>query len=218
MGKICVRSFSPELRKKNEETRTITFVASDGSRDSSHTVLNVDGWDLSRFEKNPVIGYNHDIYGGWYGGDVDHVIGKGRAYIEDKQLLVDITFEPKEINELAEKVFQKILFGSISAVSVGFIPIGKGAWGMGDEAPGEANETYYYAGQQLLEISVVNIPSNANATKKGDDPQEVELEELRAQAVETPKVEDSETKDADDVELFNRLKLKKAAAKAALSI
>ena len=211
MSKIKVRSFTPEIRKKDEENRAITFVASDGSRDSAHTVLNPEGWDLSRFEKNPIIGYNHDIYGGWSGNDADKVIGKGRAYIEDKKLMVDITFEPKEINELAEKIYQKILFGSINAVSVGFLPLGKGAWGKGSEGPGEENETYYYAGLQLLEISVVNIPANGNATKKGEDPAEAELEELRQEAGQKRDIDENTAENA------NRLKLLKAAAQAALS-
>ena len=227
MSKILVRSFTPEIRKKDEDTRTITFVASDGSRDSAHTVLNQDGWKLDRFNKNPVIGYNHDIYGGWSGNDVDKVIGKGNAYVEDKKLMVDITFEPKEINQLAEKVYQKILFGSLNAVSVGFMPVGKGAWGKGDEGPGEKNETYYYAGQELLEISVVNIPANGNATRKGEDPDEEELKALREEAAQEdpenpkPSVEDDEaTRQAKEAEekqaLQDEFELTMAAAEAAL--
>lgn len=218
MDKIKVRAFAAEIRKKNEETRTITFVASDGSRDSAHTVLNQQNWDLTRYNANPIIGYNHQIYGSWNPGDADFVIGKGRAYVEDDKLMVDITFEPKEINELAEKVYRKILFGSINAVSVGFLPIGRGAWGKGDEGPGEKNETYYYAGQQLLEISVVNIPANANATKKGEDPNEEELRELRAQAAEDPK-DPKDPKEPEDrgFELDDEFELTMAAAEAALS-
>ena len=213
MSKILVRSFTPEIRKKDEETRTITFVASDGSRDSAHTVLNQDGWKLDRFNKNPVIGYNHRVYSAWDTKDADFVIGKGYAYVKDKKLMVDITFEPKEINELAEKVFQKILFGSLNAVSVGFVPVGKGAWGKGEEGPGESKETYYYAGQELLEISVVNIPANSNATRKGEDPEEAELEELRKEGA--PETKET-TEEVDEVANANKLKLIKAAASAAL--
>jgi hypothetical protein len=181
MDKILVRAFVPEIRKKNTDTRTVTFVASDGSRDSAHTVLNQAGWDLNRFNANPVIGYNHEVYGAWDTKDVDFVIGKGRAYVEYNTLLVDITFEPKEINELAEKVYQKVLFGSLNAVSVGFLPLGNCHWGEGEEARGEERETYYYAGQELLEISVVNIPANANATRKGEDLAAEELAALYAE-------------------------------------
>lgn len=198
MDKILVRAFVPEIRKKNTDTRTVTFVASDGSRDSAHTVLNQAGWDLKRFNSNPVIGYNHEVYGAWDTKDVDFVIGKGRAYVEDNTLLVDITFEPKEINELAEKVYQKILFGSLNAVSVGFLPIGKGAWGKGEEGPGEDRETYYYAGQELLEISVVNIPANANATRKGEDRAAEELEALRKEAEKQPEDPKDPKDDGED--------------------
>lgn len=181
MDKILMRAFVPEIRKKDTGARTVTFVASDGSRDSAHTVLNQAGWDLKRFNANPVIGYNHEVYGAWDTKDVDFVIGKGRAYVEDGKLLVDITFEPKEFNELAEKVYQKVLFGSLNAVSVGFLPLGKGHWGEGEEARGEERETYYYAGQELLEISVVNIPANGNATRKGEDLAAEELAALYAE-------------------------------------
>ena len=181
MDKILMRAFVPEIRKKNTDTRTVTFVASDGSRDSAHTVLNQAGWDLNRFNANPVIGYNHGVYGAWKPEDVDFVIGKGRAYVEDGKLFVDITFETAAMNPLAEKVYQKVLFGSLNAVSVGFIPLGNGHWGEGEEARGEERETYYYAGQELLEISVVNIPANANATRKGEDLAAEELAALYAE-------------------------------------
>ena len=182
MNKVFTRTITPEVLASGE-SRKVTFVASDGTRDTAGTVLNQDGWDLERFNNNGIIGYQHKVYGSYDGTDnPDNVIGKGHAYLEDGKLMVDVEFEPKEINELAEKVYQKILFGSLNAVSVGFLPIGKGAWGKGDEGPGEERETYYYAGQELLEISVVNIPSNSNATRKGEDCAKEELEALRAEA------------------------------------
>ena len=49
---------------------------------------------------------------------------------------------------------------------MGFAEIGKGAYGTGTEARGGADETYYFAGQELLEFSIVNIPSNPDATKR----------------------------------------------------
>ena len=61
MENVRFRTIATEVRKKNEETRTITFVASDSSRDSAHTVLNQGGWDLTRFTRNPIIGYNHQV-------------------------------------------------------------------------------------------------------------------------------------------------------------
>ena len=215
MDNVKIRNFSAEIRKTNEETRTVTFVASDESRDSAHTILLQEGWDLSRFEKNPIIGYNHQIYSSWKPEDVDFVIGKGHAYVEDGKLLVDITFEPAAINELAEKVYQKVLFGSINSVSVGFIPI-KGHWSDKEgEGPREKNETYYYDQMQLLEISVVNIPANGNANKKGDGKVEDELKELRDAAISAAASKSNEPS-AEEKANENRLRLIKAAASAAL--
>ena len=172
-----------ELRAEGEARRA-TFVASDGSRDSYRTVLNVDGWDLKRFNRNGVIGYNHGIS---YSNDPDNIIGKGKAYLEgtgkDRKLMVDIEFEPAGINELADKVWAKLQFGSLNAVSVGFRPIGKGTFGKGEEGPGGANETYYYAGQELLEVSVVGIPANPNALKR-EEGEADELEALRKEALQ----------------------------------
>ena len=199
MPKVHYRSFSSELRKKDEESRKVTFVASTSARDAAGTILNQDGWDLRRFNSNGIIGYQHDVYGGWSGSNPDKVIGKGRAYVEDGQLLVDIEFEPAEINELADKIYKKILFGSLKAVSVGFLPLGKGSWGKGEEAIDGKNPTYYYAGQELLEVSVVNIPSNPEALKKALDAQEEELQELRKEAQEPDPKPKPEPDPADEV-------------------
>jgi len=214
MSEIHYRTLSSEIRKRNEETRTITFVASDGARDAAGTVLNQEGWNLQRYEKNPIVGYQHEVYGGWDGADPDNVIGKARAYVEDGQLLADITFEPKDVNERAEKIYKKLLFGSLNAVSVGFRSIGKGKWGQGDEAIDGSNPTYYYAGQELLEISVVNIPSNPNAVRRA---MEYEQNELKA-LMEAEKPEPAPEPQPEDrsVENANKLKLLKAAATAAL--
>lgn len=151
-----VRKISEDV----ETTRYIEFIASDNSRDSYKTVLPVNKWALDRYAANPVIGYQHMLYSST---NPDMVIGSGKAFIEGDLLIIGITFEPFELNPLADKIFRKILHGTIRAVSVGFDPIGVGSWGQGDEAYGKPNQTYYYAGQELIEVSVVHIPANKNA-------------------------------------------------------
>lgn len=199
-----------EVRKDEAGARKMTFVASDGTRDSAGTVLNQNGWKLERFNNNGIIGYQHKVYGSWSDTDnPDNVIGKGFAYVKDGKLMVDVEFEPAEINELAEKIYQKLLFGSLKAVSVGFIPVGRGQWGKDEESLDGKNPTYYYAGQELLEISVVNIPANPNALKKGLDAAEDELAQLRAEAQDAnqeqeEKNEDPETKEVEDNTILAR--------------
>ncbi len=194
MEKILFRTLQSEIRKPdNGDSRKVTFVASTSKRDAAGTVLNQSGWLLDRFNANGIVGYQHNVYGGGLfdaAPNPDYVIGKGYAYIKDGRLMIDVEFEPAEINSLAEKVYQKILFGSLKAVSVGFIPVGKGAWGKGDEAIGKENETYYYAKQELLEVSIVNIPSNSETLKKNVKALAEEIEALKKEAGEiTPEPE-----------------------------
>lgn len=147
-----------------EETRTLEFVASDNTRDSYGTVLPVDKWDLDRFNKNGLITYQHQ----YYSGDPDSVIGRGEARVEGKKLIVRVTFEPAELNPRAEKVFRKLLAGTLNGVSVSFSPTSRavGHWGEGKESRDGEKPTFYFDGQELLEVAVVTIPSNKNATKK----------------------------------------------------
>ena len=194
-----IRRFNdaPEIRKVDEEKRTVEFVASDSSVDSYGTVLPVDKWDLQRYQNNGIVGYMHDVYGASWtkSADPDDIIGKGEAFIEEDKLIVRITFEPKELNERADKIFRKIQFGSLHAVSVGFRATKKGH--MGDEERGEDPKVYYYAGQELLEVSVVNIPSNANALKRSMEEEEASRE--YEEKTDQPEVKDEvRTEEASD--------------------
>ena len=150
-----------ELRTIDEERRMVEFVASTGAVDTYGTVLPTDLWDLSRYARNGVVGYQHDIY---YSDDPDNVIGRGEAYTANGELLIRIFFEPAELNPKADKVYRKVLFGSINAVSVGFRATAPGRWGR--KADGEDPDVYYYNGQELMEVSVVNVPSNPDAVKR----------------------------------------------------
>ena len=172
-----------EIRKGEEGSRKMTFVASDFTRDRYKTVLNQDNWQLKNYNRNGIIAYQHDTYN----SDPDCIIGKGRAFTEldskgKNRLMIEIEFEPAEMNELADKVYKKLQFGTLNAVSVGFRAIGKGSWGKGDEGPGQPNETYYYAGQELLEVSVVNLPANPNALRRSAEDED-ELKTLREEAL-----------------------------------
>ncbi len=159
-----VRSISDRADK----TRQIEFIISDESRDRHGTVIPLRAWDLKPYLKNPVVFYMHDGYGdGFTGPNPDTLIGRAvRVWIAGSELRAVIEFEPAEINPLAEKVLQKILFGSLKAVSTGFIETERGSYGEGNKAKYGKEETYYFGKVELLEISIVNIPSNRNSGKR----------------------------------------------------
>lgn len=181
-----------ELRATDEERRMVEFVASTGAVDTYGTVLPPDLWDLSRYARNGVVGYQHDIY---YSDDPDNVIGRGEAYTANGELLIRIFFEPAELNPKAEKVYRKVLFGSINAVSVGFRATAPGHWGR--KADGEDPDVYYYNGQELVEVSVVNVPSNPDAVKRSAaeelaryERQEEETKQSEEEGVKTPEADE----------------------------
>jgi hypothetical protein len=148
------------------ESRIIPFTLSSYQKDRHGTVLNQDNWMLDNYRMNPLFAYQHTLSGGMCTDpNPDFVIGKSLK-IEldgmgsDRELVADGQFEPADMNPLAEKIFRKILFGSLSRTSVGFLELGEGKFGEGNKARGQENETYFFEGQELLEWSVVNIPSN----------------------------------------------------------
>lgn len=190
---------APVCRAFDAENRTVEFVASDNSVDSYGTILPVSKWNLDRYAKNGAVGYMHDLYGDSWSikADPDDIIGKGEAFVEGDQLIVRITFEPADLNPRADKIFRKIQFGTLNAVSVGFMPTAEGHWG--DKRSGEDPDVYYYDGQELLEVSVVNIPANANAVRRSIEGEQEALPPKPAEE-EAPIVDkQEESKDNSDV-------------------
>lgn len=178
-----VRKFSEDV----EDTRTVEFVISSSAKDRHRSIVNMDGWALDNFNRNPIVGYQHNVYGGnmCTPDDPDDVIGSGRAWIESdttrdannalyKLLVGSVTFEKKEINPKAEKIFRKVLAGTLRATSVGFMEVGKGEWkkDVGEDGKETEEKTYHFKGQELLEFSIVNIPSNPEAVGRSLQVQE----------------------------------------------
>ncbi|MDH5524523.1 MAG: HK97 family phage prohead protease [Desulfobulbaceae bacterium] len=168
-----------------EETRQIDFVISDESRDRHGTIIPLNAWKLQNFNANGIVGYQHDVYGDDFltKADPDDVIGIGEAFTEDGKLIGRVTFEPAEINPKAEKIFQKVLHGTLKATSVGFYETKKGAWGEKEQARDGATPTYFFGEVELLEFSIVNIPSNPAALRRKLEEKTLaaDLEETRQQ-------------------------------------
>jgi hypothetical protein len=153
-------------RAKAEETRTVEFIISSAARDRHDSILNMKGWNLENFNRNPIVGYQHNVYGGnmCNAANPDDVLGPGRAYLEKDLLIGEVVFETKDINPQAEKIFRKVLNGTLRATSVGFLEVGQGELKKTvDEKGNVTDQVYHFAGQELLEFSIVNIPSNPEA-------------------------------------------------------
>lgn len=161
------------IPKDIEETRTLDFIINVDIKDRHKDILNYDNWQLDNFNNNSIIGYQHNVYGDNMCNppNPDDVLGKGIANLDSyrgKRVLVSTaTFEPKDINPLAEKVFRKVLFGTLKAASVGILPIGEIRTEYVKNDKGVTiDQTNYWSGQELLEWSIVNIPANQEAVRR----------------------------------------------------
>lgn len=137
----------------NEEERTAEFVISTEAVDSYGTVFKADGWDLSRYNSNPVVTYQHEDWS----SDPDMVIGTSEVRIEGKQLIAKVYFENGEDNRVAEKVYKKVKNKILRGASIRF-GAAEGHYGM--EEDGEDPKVLYFTRQVLMAWSIVVVPSN----------------------------------------------------------
>ena len=146
-----------EVRASSED-RKVKFIFSTNAKDRHGTRINPKGWRLDNFNKNGIASFQHRAYGD---PDPDLIIGKANAWTSDDRLVGTIDFETEKVNPLAEKLYQKVQAGTLNAVSVGFLEH-DGHWGTKDMED-EDEETYYFDDIELMEISLVSVPSNPEA-------------------------------------------------------
>lgn len=179
------------LSDDNKSNREAEFVISTETEDTYGTVFKISGWDLKRYEQNPVVFYAHKSHS----DNPDMLIGTSTVRIEDNQLIAIVRFESAEINPVAEKIWQKIQAGTLRMASIGANPK-KGHWG--DEKLGENRDTIYFDEQELLEWSIVPIGSNPEALKR----EAQTIEEIRTLITkEIPVVEPKEVRADNNKEL-----------------
>lgn len=159
-----------------ESTREITFVIASEATGKQHRnrfLYNWDNWEIDSFNSNPIVGYQHNVWGDnmCSAPNPDDVIAKAEAWIDTfrgkKSLMSRATFEPPELNQTADKVFRKILNGSLNASSTGILPIGQSKTEVIKNDKNEVTDYFIHMqGQTLVEWSVVNIPADANALRR----------------------------------------------------
>ncbi len=150
---IAVRTqFLPEIKAADdEESRQITFTVSTASIDRDRDTIAVDGWNLTNYRKNPVVLWAHDYR-------QPPIARTLEIEVVDDKLRAVTEFMGAELSKLADSIYRMVKGGWISATSVGFLPR---KWVFAED------ETRPYGidfvEQELLEYSVVTVPSNSDA-------------------------------------------------------
>ncbi len=137
---------------KVTEDGAISWVLSDYSVDRDLERMDPTGWDLKNYKQNPVVLWSHDF--------TRPAIAKIESIrVKNEQLIGQVRFSSKEVDPFAAMIEGKVREGIIRAGSVGFIS--RKIEILDDP---KATETLIHRKQELYEFSIVNIPSNINAT------------------------------------------------------
>jgi hypothetical protein len=172
---VLRREVPVSLRVLDAEERSVEVIASTEALDSHGDIVK-QFWDLSRYNKNGPVLWNHNIhessnysFGGAVRPEDTMPVGKGTdVRVESKQLIAKLTLvKGSAIEEpFIDKLWRRIQQGVIKAVSVGF-------------RPGQVNRVLNAAGgtdhfelgsaerpNELREISFVPMGSNPEAVAK----------------------------------------------------
>lgn len=112
----------------------------------------LEGWNLERFAKNPIILESHDA------GDIDAGIGLGSEIVQtaDGGLTMKVTLAPLSASARSGELEQKIKAGILRGVSVGY------DYGERSDEEREGKPTRVYKNNELCEVSLCLVPADAD--------------------------------------------------------
>jgi uncharacterized protein len=154
VGKVYRTALVPHLRSIDEEARTIEFVSSTEKVDRYGDIIRVAGWKLDAYRKNPVFLWAHRSGEPPIGRCVDC-----KTEANPPALVQKIQFADKQTYEFADTIFNLYKGGFLNAVSVGFMPLEMPKRIADQEGNGDG---YEFTSQELLELSAVPVPANAD--------------------------------------------------------
>lgn len=187
-----------ELKVKALKENQFEFVASGIKEDRYGEVVDPAGFDFKAFKKNPVMlwAHNHQLL------PIAKVI---KIWKDEKQVYAKAEWAD---TPFAQEVRQLVEGGFLNCVSVGFLP---------REWEGDY-PNYKFTDQELLEISVVNVPAYAEALmqraksmglnevmKKLEEPEEKEITITKKEYEELKKKIEKEAKQPVPKEIMENL-------------
>ena len=126
----------------------MTFILSDATPDRMGDVIDVDGWDLKNFSKNPVALFNHNP---------NFPIGKWHNLrVQNGELRGDLRLAPAGTSDRIDEIRALVEADILRAVSVGFLP-------RQSEPLTKNGGGLQFKNTELVETSLVSIPANPNA-------------------------------------------------------
>lgn len=159
-----------EIRQSSDKKR-FTFVISTGTEDRHGTRIHPEGIDLAAFRTNPVVLFNHDY---------DKIIGRAVGIeVKGGRLIAQMEFD--EDDDFARGIKNKVEKGFLNATSIGFMVR---EVDFGDDDVPDIRQS------ELMEFSIVSVPSNREALVMSRDTSELraikeELASLRKELADS---------------------------------
>jgi HK97 family phage prohead protease len=152
-----VKGAQTEPITKGDGGRQRTFVISSAAVDRDGDVITPSGWRTEAWKKNPQVLWMHDTR-------VPAPAKGVRIYVEDGKLKSVAEFLPEGVNPFADMLLAMVDNGFLNASSVGFTPI---RWEFVEDDE-ERRFGVNFLEQELLEWSLVTVPSNPEALVERD--------------------------------------------------
>jgi hypothetical protein len=159
-GGFMRRAYSNIIKGINQDAGTVDAVVSSETPDREGDIIRVAGWDFNNFLKHPVLlaDHNYKDINAQIGEWSDVRVVKTRRTVEGTA-----SYFINSGNQTADWAFE-LAKRNQAAYSVGFIPDMEMA-----KVRTEGSDTYgpyEFHGQELLEVSAVTIPANAEALQR----------------------------------------------------
>ena len=172
----------------DDSLRIITFDASNETKDRDGEVIKASAWELDNYKKNPVVQFAHKYD--------EPPVGKSPGIaVVNGVLKLPVQFPPAGVYEFADIVYNLAKGGYLSAVSVGFIPKEF------DRAKKEGDPSRTYTKVELLEVSIVPVPSNPDAIVSAREAGVITVKQFQMLSPEAKKPSQNEIKDQLDYTL-----------------
>ena len=163
------------------DARQVRVIASTGAVDRVGDILEQSGWQLASYKANPTVLWQH-AHEVIVGKTID--IGVVRGRLEATIVLLGPGVSPQ-----ADLIWKQIQVGALNAVSVGFAPL----------ASVPITGGRRFTRQELLEISFVSVPANAEALIIGTTNAKASLSDRVAALKQKPVAEMTTEERAEEI-------------------
>lgn len=127
--------------------RSMVFIISTGDKDRDNDTISPAGWELDNYRRSPVVLWAHD-------SSQPPIAKAVQVWTDARGLVAQVQFPPRGLYEFADLICDMCKGGFLNSTSVGFLV---------KEAKPNRVGGKDITKAELLEFSIVSIPSNPNA-------------------------------------------------------